>query len=103
NRRPTLARPTHEPRAARPRETIGQMARRWLTAGRLTERAGSGWGRRDPFQPSERRRPSVWMEPSRQGAAHACRVVLSTPTAPGPLRQPPGRRPAGKLEPEISP
>src|SRR6266850_669963 len=44
-----------------------------------------GWGRQDPFPERGDGRPSALMEPSRHGAANACRVVRSTPT---PLRRP---------------
>jgi len=45
--------------------------------------AGRGRGRRDPFPPRQRRTLRARKEPSRRGAAHACRVVVSTPTASG--------------------
>src|SRR5512138_3849562 len=45
--------------------------------------AGCGRGRRDPFPPSARRTLRARMEPRRVGNANACRVVLSTPAAPG--------------------
>src|SRR5206468_8209978 len=42
----------------------------------------TGWGRRDPFPKGARRTTRAVMEPSRRGTAHACRVVVSTPTSP---------------------
>ncbi len=47
-------------------------------------RTGRGRGRSDPFPSRGRRTPRAQKEPSRRGAAHACRVVVSTPTASGP-------------------
>src|SRR5947208_3133573 len=38
--------------------------------------------RADPFPVSGRRESSAQMEPSRRGAAHACRVVRPTPPTP---------------------
>ena len=53
---------------------------------------GWGGGHRNSFPVSERREPSAGMEPSRRGAAQACRVV------PGPPPQPrhPTRRPGAR-------
>src|SRR6266849_3050349 len=47
-------------------------------------RTGRGRGRSDPFPPRQRRPPRAPKEPRRRGAAHACRVDVSTPTASGP-------------------
>src|SRR4030095_2708693 len=64
--------------------------------------------------PAKRRRTSRFqMEPSRRGAAHACRVVVSTPSAHRPPARPtdltpatqsrmPARRPATTEEPPMA-
>src|SRR5207245_2757025 len=56
-----------------------------------------GEGAKGPV-PSERRRtPRAGMEPSRRGAAHACRVVVSTPPAPQPTPALAGHRQRRRL------
>ena len=52
-------------------------------------------GSKGPVPSARRRTTRARMEPSRRGAAHACRVVVSTPSAPARIRCPrrdsPGR------------